>query len=342
MIMRSPTKQEQSKSFIAVYGGAVGFVFCALILTLLIWWLVNPLRSPLFLAAIMVSAWWGGFRSGVLAAIISGVCIDYFFVAPNYEFASSMDDVLRFATFVAEGTLISWLIDNRKIAADEIKRSREQLRALSLHQQAVREAERKRIALEIHDELGQSLTGIKMDVFWLNSQINEHIGKTPEISEKLKELLELINSTILSVRRITTDLRPAILDDFGLVAAIEWQAREFERKNEISCLFKTNIESLELESQSAIAVFRIFQETLTNITKHAAATSVDISFQELNGQLTLRVEDDGKGFDPNEKKDSYSLGILGMRERARLTGGELNVYSGSENGTVVELTFPIS
>lgn len=328
------------KSFLFRYGSAVLFVCVALLITNLVWALiVKPVGSPLFLGAIMLSAWLFGTRPGIFATIVAGFAIDYYLVTPFYEFTGSREEVLRLLLFVGEGTLLSWLISSRKIASEKIKSSQEQLLALSLHQQTMREAEQKRIALEIHDELGQALTGLKMDIHWLNRQISEAEGKVSKemVSEKLGGILKMTDTTISSVRRIATELRPPVLDDFGLIAALEWQAREFERKTGVTCLFESDVEELNLNTESSTAVFRIFQETLTNITRHANASAVKVNFETLTDQIVMRVEDDGKGIDFDEIKNRKSLGLLGMNERARLIGGEIKIFNGVEGGTTVEL-----
>ena len=319
------------------FGGALIIVIAALIVTFSVWFLVKPLGSPLFLGAIMLATWLFGFRAGVFATVLSGICVDFFFITPRFELAVTAADISRLTVFVAEGMMLSWLIDGRKIAAEKAEDSEQQLRELSLHQQTLREAEQKRIALEIHDELGQSLTGIKLGVHWLDKQIKETGENQSKLAVKTDELLKSIDSTISTVRRIATDLRPSVLDDFGLVAAIEWQAHEFEKRTEMPCLFQTNIENIDLDSETATAIFRIFQETLTNIIKHAEASSVKVNFQASKNQILLRVEDNGKSFDLNAAKAKKSLGILGMRERARTIGGEFTISNNSGKGTTVEL-----
>lgn len=144
-----------------------------------------------------------------------------------------------------------------------------------------------------------------------------------------------------TVRRIATELRPPILDDLGLAAAIEWQAQEFGRRTGISCVVSTNVESVEFDSEFSTAVFRIFQETLTNIIRHAGANTITVSLKKSDQKLILRVEDDGKGIQPGNTNGNGSLGILGMRERARLIAGELEFFNGDENGTIVLLTAPV-
>ncbi|MCY7344913.1 MAG: sensor histidine kinase [Pyrinomonadaceae bacterium] len=331
-------------SFIIGYGMAFLSVVAALLLTLMIWSVIKPIASPLFLVAAMLTAWKRGVGAGVFATLISGFVIDYFFIAPQYQLSGNFDDVMRLSVFTLEGFVLCWLITYRAKAAAEIKISREQLLALSLRQQTLREDERKRIALEIHDELGQALTGLKMETYLLKKQIAE--AETPEkcrkTDEKIDELLHLIDGTIVSVRRIATELRPAILDDLGVIAAIEWQSREFQRRTGVACEFSANVEDLNLNSEFSTAVFRIYQESLTNITRHAEARSVVVDIKKSDRTLVMRVEDDGKGMGLSDNSDGGSLGIFGMRERARLIGGELAIFSGARGGTTVLLTAPLN
>jgi signal transduction histidine kinase len=298
--------------------------------------------------AIMVSAWYGGLRAGMFATILSGILLNSFFIAPSRQLIGQWDDLVRVGFFVVEGYIVSWLVASRTEAAEEIKNSREQLLALSLRQQTMLEEERKRIALEIHDELGQALTGLKMQIHLLNRQLGEIDGngtaRLAGAEQKTKDLLNLIDTTIASVRRIATELRPPILDDLGLVAAIEWQSQEFEKRTGIRCTLATNIENIEADSEFATAVFRIFQETLTNSARHSDAKNVLVTLKKTGGSLLLRVEDDGKGISNRAALGggSRSLGILGMRERARLINGDLQVFNGSEEGgTVVLLDAPL-
>ncbi len=327
-------------SFLIRYGTATLLVGAALGLTLLIWVVIKSFASPLFLFAIVVVAWKHGLRPGVFATILSAVVVDYFFITPEYQLSGSLDDILRMVVFAAEGGAFCWLIVSRTKATDEINESRNQLQALSLHQQVLREEERKRIALEIHDELGQALTGMKMEIHSLSRQMaSADVGADPaEAERQIGDLMGSIDATIGTVRRIATELRPPILDDLGLVAAIEWQASEFQRRTGVTCVLSANIENIELDAEAATAIFRIFQETLTNITRHAEANTITVNLKKLGERLILRVEDDGKGIGESDLGSGGSLGILGMRERARLVGGELEITGGAENGTVVLLT----
>lgn len=318
-------------------------VAVALFLNLVIWSVIKPLASPLFLVAAMLTAWKRGVRAGVFSTLVSGFIIDYYFITPQYHLSGNLDDFMRLSIFTLEGLVLCWLITYRTKAAEEINNSRQLLLASSLRQQSLREDERKRIALEIHDELGQALTGMKMETYLLKKQIvlPETPQKILDTNEKIDELLDSIDQTILSVRRIATELRPAILDDLGVIAAIEWQSREFERRTGVACRFSTNVEDLNLNSEFSTAVFRIYQESLTNITRHAAANSVTVNIKKLNKTLLMSVEDNGLGIGNRENNENGSLGIFGMRERARLIGGELKVSRGERGGTVVLLTAPL-
>lgn len=331
-------------TFAVRYGTAILLVGAALVTTLFIWTFVRSFASPLFLLAIIVTSWFGGIRPGIFASVLAAISIDYFFITPGYQAIGYLDDILRFIVFFIEGSVLSWLVDRAVIATEEIKKSREQLQALSLRQHTLIENERKRIALEIHDELGQSLSALKMAMHLLKRQL-KFIEKKQEkelASERLKDLLQLTDTTIASVRRISTDLRPAILDDLGLVAAIEWQTREFQRRTGIQCQISTNVEAINVGTDFSTAVFRIFQETLTNIIRHAETKTVKVSLQKLKQKLILRIEDNGKGIHgANENSNKYSLGILGMRERARLIGGNLRVMNAVETGTIIELIAPL-
>lgn len=332
---------ESIKNFCIGYGTALLLVLSALGITLFIWTFIKSMASPLFLLAIVIVAWKHGMRAGIFATLISGVLIDYFFVTPEYQLSGSTDDVLRLFIFAVEGYALCWLVNWRTNAAEEIKFSKEQLQALSLRQNALREEERKKIALEIHDELGQSLTGLKMELHLLKERLKNRQFENPEKETilKLEDLMLLVDGTVQTVRRIATELRPPILDDLGLVAALEWQTQEFQRRTAITCLFSANIDHIELNNETSTAVFRIFQETLTNIIRHAEARTVSVLLKKIDEKLFLRVEDDGIGIKPENINNSLSMGILGMKERARIIGGELEIFNESESGTTVLLSF---
>ena len=234
-------------------------------------------------------------------------------------------------------------ITERKRVEKKLRDSREQLRALAAYLQSVREEERTRIAREVHDELGQTLTALKMDLAWLNKRMAE-VSESDELQqfeEKLKELPGHVDAIIATVRKIATELRPQILDDLGLQAAIEWQIREFEKRTGIECQFKPGSRHLNLDPERATAVFRIFQETLTNIIRHAQATQVNIHLREEGDKLILEVQDNGRGLTGRERSGTRSLGLLGMRERATMLDGEINIIGRQGKGTTVGVRIPL-
>jgi PAS domain S-box-containing protein len=229
-------------------------------------------------------------------------------------------------------------ISERKNVEARLKESFEQLRNLAVRLQSVREEESTRIALEIHDELGQALTGLKMDLTWMNKKLPQ--GEKA-LSEKVASMLKLIDTTIHTVRRISTELRPGVLDDLGLVAALEWQTEEFERRTGIHCNVSLAEDSIDLEKEQSTAVFRIFQETLTNIARHAKAKKVTITLQCDAQHLYLVVIDDGIGIPLQKINDPHSMGLIGMRERAVFLGGKLSITSQPMQGTIVSLQVPL-
>jgi PAS domain S-box-containing protein len=226
-----------------------------------------------------------------------------------------------------------------KIEAEEkLQRSHEELRQLATHLQDIREDERTRIAREIHDELGQQLTGLKMDISWLSKKIN---GQAPEINQKLSESLVLIDDTVKTVRRIATQLRPSILDDLGLISAMEWQSEEFEKRFKIITVFKANITVLDIDAEVATGLFRVFQESLTNILRHSKASEVNASLHLEHESLTLQITDNGVGFEVDNIGEKKTLGLLGMKERTLMMGGTYQITSDPGMGTTVLITVPI-
>ncbi|MBI4661130.1 MAG: response regulator [Verrucomicrobia bacterium] len=227
----------------------------------------------------------------------------------------------------------------RQRAEERLRDSNEQLRALTVYLQYVREEERTRIAREVHDELGQALTGLKMDLAWLTSRLPKDLKP---LATKASAMAAQVDSTIQTVRRIATELRPGILDDLGLVAAIEWQAHEFQTRTGIPCTVASTVHDPILDQDLNTAFFRIFQETLTNIIRHANAKQVEVRFQEMEGKLVLEVKDDGRGITEAEIGNTRSIGLLGMRERAGLLGGEVLVKGERGKGTTVTVTIPLA
>ncbi len=228
-------------------------------------------------------------------------------------------------------------ITERQRAEEERQRSFDQLRGLAARLQSIREEERKRVAREIHDQLGQALTAIKID---LSSLVRELPPGEKQPSKRTASILQLVDESIKSVRRISTDLRPGILDDLGLVAAIEWAGEDFESRTGTPCRLDLPQEGIAADTESATAIFRIFQETLTNVARHAEASQIDVRMAREGGDLTLEVYDNGKGITENQLSSRKSLGILGMRERAMLLGGALTISSPPGDGTTVKVRIP--
>jgi PAS domain S-box-containing protein len=227
--------------------------------------------------------------------------------------------------------------------AIERRQLEDQLRDLSAHVESVREDERTGIAREIHDELGQSLTALKMDVAWITRRVTGAADSPRDaMIDKLRTMSELTDDVINQVRRISAELRPGVLDDLGLLAAIEWQGQEFEKRTGATCAIESNVGEMQLERNLCTAVFRIFQEALTNIARHAEASHVDVRLEHREGWLHLDVHDDGKGISAEALHDPRSLGLLGMSERARRLGGTAHVIGEPGKGTTVSLAVPLT
>jgi len=229
-------------------------------------------------------------------------------------------------------------ITERKRAEEALKASHDQLRNLSIYLQTVREEERTRIAREIHDELGQVLTALKMDLSWLGNRLSKD---QQSLFEKTKSMSELIDMTIQTIKKISSELRPSLLDDLGLAAAIEWQTEEFQKRTGIECKVALNSEDTVLNPDLSTTIFRIFQETLTNIARHANATKVKAGLKENAGKIILGVKDNGKGITRKQISDHKSLGLIGIRERARFWGGKVKISGIRDKGTTVTVSIPL-
>ncbi len=229
-------------------------------------------------------------------------------------------------------------VSERKRAEQQLRTSLRQLRDLSSHLQSVREEERARIAREVHDELGHALTALKMEVSWVDRHRDQG---GDSLADRTRSMSELLDRTIATVRRIATELRPSVLDDLGLEAAIEWQAGDFGERTGIATEVVTSGVALEIDRDRSSAVFRILQEALTNVARHAEARRVRVSLVVRGGRLSLHIADDGRGFDPGGITRVKSFGLLGMRERALMLGGTVEVTSNAGVGTEVHLEMPL-
>lgn len=221
---------------------------------------------------------------------------------------------------------------------EELSMANEQLRNLSVYLQNARENERTMIAREVHDELGQSLTALKIDLALLTKRLPTD---QKSVMEKAESMAQLIETTMQSVKKISTDLRPGILDHLGLTAAIEWQAEEFEKRTGIPCTAVFEPEEIVLDKDRTTTIFRIFQETLTNIARHAQAAEVSVILKKHSDHLVLQVKDDGKGISEKHMSDPKSLGLIGIRERVHYWGGSMTIRGISDKGTTVTVQLPL-
>lgn len=241
----------------------------------------------------------------------------------------------------ADGTVskldIAHDITARKAAEDELRASRERLRSLSVHLQRAREEERTAISREIHDELGQVLATVQLGVSSLAEEYLDH----HHLTGKIAGMETLLTGAIRTVQKISTRLRPAILDELGLAEAIDWQAAEFRTRTGIACAPEILLLETNFSRDVATAVFRIFQEALTNVMRHAGATAVEVALEERNGRIVLIVADNGRGTAPEQMRDGSSLGITGMRERAYALGGRVRICRSLQGGTAVIAHIPL-
>jgi signal transduction histidine kinase len=227
-------------------------------------------------------------------------------------------------------------ISEHKRSEEALRASGEQMRDFAAHVEAVLEDERTRVAREIHDELGQAMTALKIDLAWLQRQAT----RTPAVRKKMKQMAADVDDTIQRVRRISTELRPAILDDLGLVAAIEWQLEQFRKHTRIRADFVSSDEIISISRPTAAAIFRVVQEALTNVMRHARATRVSITLDQVPDTLLISILDNGVGMARTQGKDLKSLGIVGMRERITRLGGDFKLLSRPGKGTRLEISIP--
>ncbi len=267
----------------------------------------------------------------------------------NNEYTATRKDgsdfhVLVYITAIRRNTKILGLrgtiidINNQKEAEEKFHTSCERFRNLSAHLQSIREEERKIIAREIHDELGQSLTALKMDLIWLNRHFP---NKNTELLEKTASMSDIIDSTIRAVRRISTELRPGLIDDLGLLPAIEWYSDEFKNRTNIKCELNFHQNEINLDIDKSIAIFRIFQETLTNVTRHSKASKVIAELDINNNNFFMSIKDNGIGITKEQIEDPKSLGLLGLKERVFPWNGSLNIIGIKNTGTEVKVIIPL-
>ncbi len=235
------------------------------------------------------------------------------------------------ASFIA----ITRDITTRTRAEERLRKSRQQLRALAAHLQSVREEERSHVARGIHDDLGHALASLKMDLSWLDKNLAQspQAPAPPDVRERMKTMLDLVDETIRNVRQVAADLRPGVLDDLGLSAALEWEVKRFEARTGIECTFTSSAEQVQLDREQSTALYRICQELLTNVASHSGASAASVSLELKGRHLLLKVYDNGSGITNEEISSSTSLGILGMRERTLLLAGTFNISGARGKGT---------
>jgi PAS domain S-box-containing protein len=235
---------------------------------------------------------------------------------------------------------IEGVIEIARDVTDHMK-AQENLRNLASHLQSVREEERTAISREIHDELGQALTALKMDLYWLTKHLPEQNEYYPKMKQKTEGMLEIIDHTVSAVQRLMTQLRPVLLDDLDLCAAIEWETEEFAKRTGIHYMLDLDLNGRELDNTFATTIFRIFQEALTNIARHADATAISVSLRTDDSSLILDVSDDGTGIEQSKITDTQSFGLIGMKERALSRGGDVLIRRNPEKGTTVHAVVPL-
>ena len=272
-----------------------------------------------------------GVKAGFAFPILIGkkvVGVMEFFSSKAVEPDPTMLDIM-----VQVGTQLGRVLE-RKQAQDESERSKNQLRKLYHRLEQVREEERTRTAREVHDHLSQLLTTVKLELSLLGGKLSQY---NPTIQRLTKQLIEMSDEAIQTVKRISMDLRPPILDDLGIAEAINWQAREFSKRTGISCEFKNGLGGFEPTLERSTTLFRIFQETLTNIVRHADASKVCVKLQNNSNSIILQIKDNGCGITFEQISSLRSLGLLGMRERAMAWGGNVSIQGIPDIGTIVTI-----
>jgi len=230
-------------------------------------------------------------------------------------------------------------VTERKRVNEELKRSHEQLRNLSVHLENIREEERTRISRLIHDDLGQILAALKIDLSWMSSRMGEN---RQLLLKKIEGMSQLTDVAIGRVRSISTELRPGLLDDLGLVPAIEWLANEFENRTGVKCQLRLAMDGIPIGKEHTTAFFRVLQEALTNVALHSNASTVRINLRNQDGYGVLEIKDNGRGITQEQVCDSRSFGLMGMRERANLWGGDFKISGVRGKGTTVIFGIPFS
>jgi PAS domain S-box-containing protein len=283
-------------------------------------------------------------RSIICTPILSsfGEVLGYFDIRNKQDaegFTISDQEMLMALAPAASIAIQNALAYEYRLSAEaELQESYERLRALAANLELVREEERTQIARELHDQLGQALTAMKFDLAWLTDRL---VQKDVTLAQKAKAVTAQMDGMIKTVRRIATELRPGMLDDLGLAASIEWLARDFEKRTGIVCAVNVSAPDLPVPRAPALALFRIFQEALTNVARHAGAQLIEVSLAVTPEVLTLEVHDDGRGIQADQIAGLHSLGLLGMRERAQRLDGTFDIRGVPGDGTIITVCIPL-
>jgi PAS domain S-box-containing protein len=236
--------------------------------------------------------------------------------------------------------LANWVdITERNQFMEQLKKYGEQLRDLTAHMESVREKERLRISRDLHDELGQVLIALKIDASWLSDNLSD----SPRLShEKLQSMIKMIDTSLDVVRRVCAELRPRLLDELGLVAAVEWLAEQFQESSHITCNVRASLDDSDFNDDMCVSIFRICQQALINVFRHSSASSVTISLKQENGSILLNIHDNGKGITKEQILNPKSFGLIGMQERTKYIGGEFRISGSKSRGTRIEITIPVA
>ena len=329
---------------LARYGLGLASIALAVVLRLELDWTLGASAPMLFLFVVPVgiAAWYGGFGPGAVTTLLGGAADALLFTPTDDGGLASSIAPLRLGLYATTGLTISYLGAELRTARRRAPARLRALREVEARYPSAREEEASRIAREIHDELGAALTGLRWDLEWLEAQLDRAEPPTaPGLREKVARLVRLADSTILTVRRISSDLRPAVLDDLGLVEALEWQTDQLRERSGMGVVFRADVAHARLPRAVEAALFRIYQEAVTNILRHSRATRVEITLVERDGDLILEVYDDGRGIEPGVRTGAGSLGLLGMQERAGQLGGGVTIETPVPGGTRVTARVPL-
>lgn len=315
---------------------------------------------PTFTIAVAVTAWIAGLVPALIAIVLGYLVADWFFIVPRGSFSivnagfpgltaagfyllitgviTSLTESMRRAKRRADRET-----DAARASATRLEASQEQLHAFAAHLLSVREEERTRIATDLHDDVGQALTALKLQLAWLDDHLARSRGETDRmVADRTRSMMSLVDQTVDVVRRTTTDLRPPVLDAFGLRGGIEWMIADFERQTKIRCAVAWSTQIPSLPPDVTATLFRIVQESLTNIVRHARANHVRIALLVNGSQLEVEIADDGRGITEAERTSVRSLGMIGMLQRVRRVEGTLTVSGAPGHGTKITASLPLS